>query len=120
MTPAAVARLDGLAPQYRSKAEAAWAKVGPLILAADYDARVLFTKHEPLSFNLPGGRYLVDFMHVLDTGQVIFVEVKGSRRMRGYTASRLRLKAAAAVFPFWTFVEAVGGGEDWEIEEVTG
>lgn len=114
----AVANLDALFPVYKSEAERAWAAIGELILAADFEQRVMLTMYEPVALRLPGGSYKPDFMHILETGQVIFCEVKASKHQKNYRDARSKLRAAAEVYGFWTFVEARGGGENWETEVI--
>ena len=67
----------------------------------EYGEAVVLTMYEPMAFYLPGGRYKPDFMHILESGSILFVEVKGSTKQRGYRDSRAKLRAAAEVFPFF-------------------
>lgn len=124
-TPApAAARADvgRLMADKRSTAEREWEREGWMlllpVLERDPAERVLLTLYEPLTLNLPGGRYTPDYLHILSSGEQIFVEIKGSKKQKGYRDARSKLRAAAEVFPFWTFVEAMGGRDGWEIEEV--
>ena len=119
MTPAAVANIRALDPPKRSKVESAWEQVGPVYIAAEFEARVVWTAYEPVSLRLPGGWYKVDFVHVLETGQMVFVEVKSRRGGYGYTNSRTKIHAAAEVYPFWTFVQATGNSRGFELETIT-
>lgn len=114
----AVANIAALVPQYRSKTEAAWADVGAVYIAAEFDRLVSWEGYEPLALNIPGGRYTPDFLYILENGQMVFVEIKGSKRQKNYRDARSKLRAAAAVFPFWTFVEARGGRTGFELEVI--
>lgn len=107
------ADLSALIPEYKSRTEAEWARVGDLILMDEFQKQVVVQMYEPVAFYVPSGRYKPDFMHILEDGTMIFVEVKGSKKQKGYRSSRQKLREAANVFPMFTWVMAVKG---WEIE----
>ena len=114
----AKANIDALiqSQAYRSKTETAWSKVGAVYIADEFDARVVWEGYETVRLSLPGGVYTPDFHYILDNGQTVFVEIKGSKKQKGYRDARSKLRAAAAVYPFWTFCEAVGGRSGFELE----
>lgn len=105
----AKADLDALIPKYKSNAEREWASLGNAILQDHFDTPVAYQHYEPVRFAIPGGKYTPDFLHVLEDGRIVFVEVKGSKKQRGYRSSRQKLRAAAEMYPFFTWVQAIGG-----------
>jgi len=111
-----IANVAALIPKYRSKTERYWADVGAVYVAAEFEARVVLQMYEPVKLKLPGGIFTPDFMYLLDTGQTVFVEVKGSKRQKNYRDARSKLRAAAEIYSFWTFCEAVGGRGGFELE----
>jgi hypothetical protein len=115
---AARANLAALVDPYRSNAERDWARLGALILSNEFGELVLLTLYEPVTLRLPGGSYRPDFLHILEDGRTLFVEVKGSKKQKGYRDARSKLRAAAEIFSFWTFCEARGGGEEWVVEVI--
>ena len=116
------ANLAALIDPYRSETEREWAEGnGMLYVSLEFDgARVLRMDYEPETFNLPGGSYTPDFRCILETGQVIFVEIKGSKKQKGYRDARSKLRAAAELNPMYTFVVAVGGKDGFELEVIDG
>jgi len=115
------ANVAALKPQYRSKVEEAWADIGAIYIAAEFDARVVWQMYEPATLTLsfkPRATYMPDFLYILETGQVVFVEVKSRKGGRGYTATRSRIRIAADRFPFFTFVQATGSGKSFELEVI--
>jgi len=112
------ANLAALVDPYRSNAERDWARLGALILSDEFGEAVLLTLYEPIRLSIPGGHYTPDFLHILEDGRTLFVEVKGSKKQKGYRDARSKLRAAAEIFNFWTFAEARGGGEEWVLEVV--
>lgn len=114
----ALADVAALTRQYRSKTETYWADIGEVYIADEFNARVVDQRYEPVSLAIPGGKYTPDFLYILETGQTVFVEVKGSKRQKNYRDARSKLRAAAEVYPFWTFVEAVGGRTGFELEVI--
>lgn len=99
------AKVSKIPAPYKSDLEVYWAAVGPETIAAATGQAVVLTMYEPLSFNLPGSRYTPDFLHILADGEQCFVEVKGSKSQRGYRDARAKLRAAADVFPFYSWFE---------------
>lgn len=99
-----IANLDALIPQYKSKAEEDYAIFGAAIIPQELGQLVVLTMYEPMAFYIPGGRYRPDFMHLLEDGSVVFVEVKKNKHLKSYRDSRSKLRAAAEVFPFFTWV----------------
>ena len=112
----AIANMTHAFPEYKSQVEQDWATFGPMLLYAEYNERVQVMHYEPVTFNLPGGKYTPDFMAILQSGWVVFVECKGSRKQKNYRDARSKLRAAKALHPWFEFVEAVGKGENWEID----
>jgi hypothetical protein len=107
-----------LSDGYKSNAERAWAAHGGHYLLAHFMAPVVQTYYEPFSIKLPGGSYTPDFLHILDNGGMIFVEIKGSKHQRNYRDARSKLRAAAALHPWADWIEAVGGASGFELESI--
>ena len=114
----AISNVAALAPEYKSQSETAWANIGAVHVAVEFEARVMDTRYEPVTLRVPGGKYTPDFLHILENGQMVFVEIKGSKHQRNYRDARSKLRAAAAVYPFWTFCEAVGGRNGFMLEVI--
>lgn len=116
------ASLDKDKPSSKMSApERRWAQEGnaQLILLDPFKGLdVVCSVYEWMSLRLPGGLYTPDFMSLLNDGQVIFVEVKETRMMQSYRDSRSKLRTAAALNPWFTFVMAVWKRKEkrWEIE----
>lgn len=104
-----LAKAQHVASKYRSKAEADFASIGFGWLWAYFGSKVLRLVYEPITFNLPGNRYTPDFMAVLADGRVVFVEIKGSTKQRGYRDARSKLRAAADMFREFLWCECIGG-----------
>ncbi len=99
-----IANIEALIPQYKSKAEEDYAIFGAAIIHQELGKVVELTMYEPMAFYIPGGRYRPDFMHILEGGKIVFVEVKKNKKLKSYRDSRAKLRAAAVVFPFFTWV----------------
>ena len=64
-------------------------------------------------------RYTPDFMEVdANTGHILFVEVKASKKQRFFHYSMTRMKAVAAEFHWFVWVLAIKGKKDaeWTLE----
>lgn len=99
-----IANMDALIPRYKSKAEEDYAIFGAAMIHQELGKVVELTMYEPMAFYIPGGRYRPDFMHILEDGKIVFVEVKGSKKQKNYRDSRAKLRAAAEVFSFFTWI----------------
>lgn len=111
------ADLSALLPKYDSAGERWWATYGPLLIAGDAHQPVALTLAHPLAFAVPGGRYTPDFLHILQDGRLVLVEIKGSKRQPNYRDARSKLRAAAELYPWAAWVEArVDGRGACEIE----
>lgn len=113
-----IARVDlpSAEDEYRSKSERDWAIFGDMVLEDELGEKTYRRLYEPVSFYLEGGRYKPDFMHILLDGRVVFVEIKGSRRARGYKEGRIKFNAVTDKHPWFVWVMAVGSGDRWEVE----
>ncbi|MBX3004538.1 MAG: hypothetical protein KF821_01775 [Anaerolineales bacterium] len=114
------ALLDFAGREYRSRAERRWASEGQILIAELFHTPVEVTLYEPMSFSVPGGRYTPDFLHILSTGEQVFVEIKGSRRQTNYRDARSKLRAAAEVYPYFHWVEALAPSRNtgWKLEQI--
>lgn len=99
-------------PEYRSQTEQQYANLGPAIIADELGKAVVLTMYEPVAFYVPGSRYRPDFLHLMEDGEVVLVEVKKNRKLKSYRDSRAKLRASAETFPFFTWAMSV----DLELE----
>ena len=111
----AIADVEALIPQYKSDTEEKFAQIGGVLLGAHFGQNVIVLQYEPCRWKIPGGQYLPDFMAVLANGAVVLVEVKGSRKQRNYRDARSKLRAAAAMYPMFTWCEVVES-YGWRVE----
>ena len=71
-------------------------------------------------------RYTPDFFVLLSDGTIEFHEVKGSWKAPGQEDSRVKIKVAAEMFPWFVFRSVVvkrrpkslGGGWDFQVEQI--
>jgi hypothetical protein len=94
--------------QYDSDTERGWAMYGAALLADELGVQIVRTEYHLWTFHIPGGKYTPDFQHFTTDGQVIVVEVKGSKAQKGYRDARTHLRAAARINPWFIFYEALG------------
>lgn len=104
---------DALIPKYKSKAEETWAVYGDALLKDEMGSDCRLQMYEPLRFKIPGGWYKPDFLHLMSDGTIVLVEVKGSKKQRGYRSSRQKLRAAAEIYPFWRWLQVIGTELEW-------
>jgi len=115
----AKADVDALVPKYKSGSEEKFALTGRAILGDAFGVPVLAMWYEPCKWKIPGGHYTPDWMAVLDTGQVLFVEIKGSRKQKGYRDARSKLRAASEIYSIYTWCEVVEQ-DGWRVEVLNG
>lgn len=99
-----------------------------LLMTDFFDAEVRVLVYEPVSFNVPGGKYTPDFMMIFSDGAIAFIEVKqqavtrsGKKFIAGkaYRDSRSKLRATAELNPWFKFFQAVYNNKDgWQIEPI--
>lgn len=63
-----------------------------------------FVGHSWWTFKIPGGGYTPDWCILID-GQWVFVENKASKKQANYRDARSKLRAAAALNPWFRFYE---------------
>ncbi len=107
MTTEAIADVQTLIPKYKSSTEEMFAAHGSTWLCDHFQSSVVLMLYEPCRWKIPGGHYTSDFMAVLEDGRVLFIEVKGSKRQKGYRDARSKLRAAAVTYPMFTWLEVV-------------
>jgi len=113
-----IANVAPLSPSYKSSSELKFAQLAGPLLEAHFESRVMWLAYEPMRFRVPGGHYTPDFGAVLEDGRMVFVEVKGSRKQKGYRDARSKLRAAAEWYAMFTWIEVVE--EDGFAVEVMG
>ena len=110
--PVSVERLKG-------GAENEWADSQHVAYIQDYfQSPVMFWGYEWVSFHLPGGSYTPDFMYVLQTGRIVFLEIKGSKRQANYRDARSKLRGAATLNPWFMFCECRIDKNSWVLERI--
>jgi hypothetical protein len=103
----------------RSNSECRWAALGKATIEDEFDSAVVFAGYEWMSFKLPGGSYTPDWDYRLADGRWVLVEVKANVKQSNYRDARSKLRAAAALNPWFDFVEVMaekGGG--FELERI--
>lgn len=100
--------------EYKSKSENKWAIEGDKVVAELVGEAVICSYYEGVTFIVGSLKYTPDFMHMTQSGKIIFVEVKDSRFGRSYQASITRLKATAAKFAMFIFYEVIMKKDGWD------
>jgi hypothetical protein len=99
-----------------------FAKVGALVLRGILGKKIIHLDYHPVAFLLPGETYKCDFLALACDGSQYFVECKGTNKSKNYRDARSKLRAAAARFPYWNFLEARWPDQRrelaWEIERI--
>jgi hypothetical protein len=114
----AQAMIEFAIPKYRSKIEEEYATLGEILVHEWLGVRVLLTHYEPLIFQLPGAfSYKGDFMHVLEDRRILFVEVKNSKKQKGYRITHNKILTAAAIHPYFMWAECIKD-KGWAFEEI--
>ena len=114
----AVADLAAIVSPYKSRLEELWSREGNLILLADLGERTAVQLYEPWTLRLIGASYKVDFVHILESGRIVCVEVKASSRQANYRDARSKLRAAAEMHPWFTWIEARHENVGWAVEVI--
>lgn len=91
---------------YRSKTDKVFAENCVLLCQLLLGKRVVEMRYESIVFVLLGASYKCDFLLICEDGETMFVECKGTRRDYNYRDARSKLRAAAALHYYWTFVLA--------------
>ena len=103
--------------KYRSELERVYAEDCSFGIYTCFDSEVLVTHYEPFTFNLPGKiKYTPDFLHVLKDRRMILVEVKNSKKQKGYRVTRNKLVTAASLYPFFVWAETLMESPKWNFE----
>ncbi len=93
-------------PNFRSKIEEEYSALCDILIHEWLNVKVLLTQYEPIIFNLPGGlKYTPDFLHILEDQRILLVEVKNSKKQKGYRVTRNKIITAAALFPYFLWAE---------------
>lgn len=69
-------------------------------------------EHEPITFNMNGMKYTPDFLGVTEDEEVVVIEVKATKRQRGYYYSRSRIIASHMMLPHFHYIIVEVGGSD--------
>ena len=114
----AVANLAAIVSPYKSRLEEHWAREGALVLLAELGEQTAVQLYEPFTVRLIGAHYKVDFVHILESGRIVCVEVKASSRQANYRDARSKLRAAAEMHPWFTWIEARHENGGWIVERI--
>lgn len=101
-----------------SPPEFRWTSFAPPLLEETFGKKVVWTGRTSFTVHLPGAKYTPDFMHLLEDGAVVFVEVKGSTFQPSFRDSKSKIRAAATLYPFFHWYMAFQAKGGWEFEEV--
>lgn len=96
--------------------ESRWQVMGVPLIENHFGKKVVAWKPKAVSYTLPGGRYSPDFYYILEDGERINVEVKGSTYQRGYRDSIAKMRAAATLYWFDKFILAMWEKGAWKLE----
>lgn len=102
----------------KSSYEKRWLQFDKVVIEDYYETKVQIIRPKPLSFHLPANVYTPDFMYILDNGDTLYIEVKGSEFQHGYRDSVAKLRMTATLFYFWKFAIAMpdkNGKNGWKI-----
>jgi hypothetical protein len=103
----------------RSNEEEKFRSIGRAIIESETGHEIRFSGYEWMSFKVPGGTYTPDWCYLLDTGQWVCVEIKGSKFQKGYRDARAKLRAAATLNPWHVFYEAMPFRDlNWKLERI--
>lgn len=99
--------------------EQRWKVMGtPLLEEYFGGARVVLCRPKAVSYQLPGGRYTVDFLYFFDDGMRLAVDVKGSKFQKGYKDSVAKIRAAATLHWYDRFMMVMWERGKWQLEEI--
>lgn len=59
---------------------------------------------ETVTFNVPGVKYTPDFIGITPDNEIVVIEIKGSKRQRGFYYTRARMIAAHVLLPLFHFI----------------
>lgn len=104
--------------RYKSAEEEEFARLGVTLLGYDFSGAPTSLRYEPFTLRLASGRYTPDFVLNVGCDLVAIVEVKGSKKQKGYDRTRVKLHEAANTYPEFRFVEARREDGQWVIEEI--
>ncbi len=101
-----------------SREEQRWLVMGVPLIENCFQKKVALWKPKALAYLLPGGRYTPDVLYILEDGQHVQVEVKGSQFQKGYKDARAKMRTAATLHWYHTFVMCMWERGAWQLEIV--
>lgn len=105
---------------YKSKVEEAWAENGGRAISTEFGQEVepeVF--YEPFVMRVAERlRYIPDFLHILEDGSIVLVEVKGSEFQRGFRSSLNKVKMVAKLYPMFYYIIAISTPKGWQIRRI--
>lgn len=102
-----------LSDPFKSKEERIFwglCSVFPQMVEGLEDYQVIGQSYEAIRLQVAGGAYTPDFylkLKKVDHLLLVLIEVKGSKKQKGYTNTRIKLNSAAALFPEFAFFEVM-------------
>jgi len=90
-----------------SSFEKRWLKFDKVVVEDYFGSKVALMRPKPVSFLLPANVYTPDFFYILEDGRRVYVEVKGSTFQQGYRDAIAKLRMAATLYYFETFIEVM-------------
>lgn len=99
--------------------EQRWKVMGTPLLEEYFGGlKVVFCKPKALSYQLPGGRYTIDFLYIFEDGMRLAVDVKGSKFQKGYKDAVAKIRAAATLHWYDRFMMVMWERGKWQLEEI--
>jgi hypothetical protein len=92
--------------------------IGKILIESETNNRVIFTGYEWYTFKLPGGSYTPDYNYLMENGLWVMVEIKHGKHQPNYRDARSKLRAAAALNPWFVFYECRCEGGNWVLERI--
>lgn len=101
-----------------SREEVRWRSEGIPQIEQHFGLKVVVDRSKAYSFKLPGGVYTPDFFYILEDGQRVHVEVKGSKRQPNYRDARSKIRIAATLYWWDVFCEVRWENREWTVERI--
>lgn len=87
--------------------EKRWLNFDKVVIEDTFGSPVLIMRPKPCTFNLPANKYTPDFLYILEDGQRIYVEIKGSKFQHGYQDAIAKMRMTSTLYYYDTFVEVM-------------
>lgn len=105
-----------------SKTEIDWLKYHASCIENHFSSKIVVMRPKSTTFHILGSSYTPDFEYLLENGQRVFVEVKGSKFQPNYRDARSKLKMTATLHWDKSFVEVMPDKNlesGWSMEDIS-